>query len=310
MAEYDVIIIGGGPAGLTAGLYTSRARLRTLLLERHLLGGQILTSPLVENYPGFSQGVSGDRIVDEMVKQATRFDVEIKTETATSIKDSDKGGKVVRTNKGSHKALAIILAMGAEPNRLNVPGEDRLNGKGVSYCATCDGPLFKDKEVIVVGGGDTAVEDAIFLTTFCSKVNVVHRRDQLRATKIIQERAFQNKKINFIWNTVVTEISGEQKVENVKLKNVKTGEEKTLLTNGVFMGIGLSPNTNIVKGLLEMDEKGCIITNDDMVTSREGIFAVGDCRKRSFHQMVNACGEGATAAYSAQKYIEDLKCGS
>ena len=307
MAEYDVIIIGGGPAGLTAGLYTSRARIRTLLLERHLPGGQILTSPLVENYPGFSQGVSGDRIVDEMVKQATRFDVEIKTETATSIEDLGKDGKVVKTDKGSHKALAIILAMGAEPNRLNVPGEDRLSGKGVSYCATCDGPLFKDKEVIVVGGGDTAVEDAIFLTTFCSKVNVVHRRDQLRATKIIQERAFQNKKINFIWNTVVTEISGEQKVENVKLKNIKTGEEKTLPTSGVFMGIGLSPNTNIVKGLLEMDEKDCIITNDDMVTSREGIFAAGDCRKRSFHQMVNACGEGATAAYSAQKYIEDLK---
>ena len=307
MAEYDVIIIGGGPAGLTAGLYTSRARLRTLLLERHLPGGQILTSPLVENYPGFSQGVSGDRIVDEMVKQATRFDVEIKTETATSIEDLGKDGKVVKTDKGSHKALAIILAMGAEPNRLNVPGEDRLSGKGVSYCATCDGPLFKDKEVIVVGGGDTAVEDAIFLTTFCSKVNVVHRRDQLRATKIIQERAFQNKKINFIWDTVVTEILGEQKVENVKLKNIKTGEEKTLPTSGVFMGIGLSPNTNIVKGLLEMDEKDCIITNDDMVTSREGIFAAGDCRKRSFHQMVNACGEGATAAYSAQKYIEDLK---
>jgi len=307
MAEYDVIIIGGGPAGLTAGLYTSRARIRTLLLERPLPGGQILTSPLVENYPGFSQGVSGDRIVDEMVKQATRFDVEIKTETATSIEDLGKDGKVVKTDKGSHKALAIILAMGAEPNRLNVPGEDRLSGKGVSYCATCDGPLFKDKEVIVVGGGDTAVEDAIFLTTFCSKVNVVHRRDQLRATKIIQERAFQNKKINFIWDTVVTEILGEQKVENVKLKNIKTGEEKTLPTSGVFMGIGLSPNTNIVKGLLEMDEKDCIITNDDMVTSREGIFAAGDCRKRSFHQMVNACGEGATAAYSAQKYIEDLK---
>lgn len=307
MAEYDVIIIGGGPAGLTAGLYTSRARLRTLLLERHLPGGQILTSPLVENYPGFSQGISGDRIVDEMVKQATRFDVEIKTETAISIEDLGKDGKVVRTNKDSHKALAIILAMGAEPIRLNVQGEDRLNGKGVSYCATCDGPLFKDKEVIVVGGGDTAVEDAIFLTTFCSKVNVVHRRDQLRATKIIQERAFQNKKINFIWNTVVTEISGEQKVEDVKLKNVKTGEEKTLPTNGVFMGIGLSPNTDIVKGLLEMDEKGCIITNDDMVTSREGIFAAGDCKKRSFHQMVNACGEGATAAYSAQKYIESYR---
>lgn len=307
MADYDVIIIGGGPAGLTAGLYAARARLKTLLLERLIPGGQILASPLVENYPGFAQGVSGEKVVDEMVRQATRFDLKIKTETAISIEDLGKEGKVVKTNKGSHKALAIILAMGADPNKLNVPGEDRLNGKGVSYCATCDAPLFKDKEVVVVGGGDTAVEDAIFLTTFCPRVNVVHRRDQLRATKIIQERAFGNKKINFIWNTVVTQILGEQKVEKVKLKNVKTQEEQIFPTSGVFVGIGLNPNTAIAKGLVEMDEKNYIITNENMVTSREGIFAAGDCRKRLFLQMINACGEGATAAFSAQKYIEVLK---
>lgn len=307
MADYDVIIIGGGPAGLTAGLYAARARLKTLLLERLLPGGQILTSLFVENYPGFSEGISGEKIIDEMVKQATRFGLEIKTETAIGIEDLGKERKVVKTNKGSHKALAIILAMGADANKLNVPGEDKLNGRGVSYCATCDGPLFKDKEIVIIGGGDTAVEDAIFLTTFCPKVNVVHRRNQLRATRIIQERAFQNKKINFIWNSVVTEILGEEKVEKVKLKNVKTGEERIFPTSGVFVGVGLSPNTGIVKGLVEMDEKNYIITDDNMVTSRSGIFAAGDCRKRSFLQMVNACGEGATAEYSAQKYIENIR---
>lgn len=307
MADYDVVIIGGGPAGLTAGIYTARARLKTLLLERLFPGGQILTSPLVENYPGFAQGVSGEAIVNEMVKQATRLGLEIKTEATISIEDHGQEGKVVKTNRGSYKALAIILTMGADPSKLNVPGEEKLGGKGVSHCATCDAPLFRDKEVIVVGGGDTAVEDAIFLTTFCRRVKVVHRRDQLRATKILQERAFQNKKINFIWNTVVAEILGQDKVEKVKLKNVKTGEEAIVPTDGVFVGVGLSPNTDIAKGLVEMDEKNYILTNDDMVTSREGIFAAGDCRKRLFHQMVNACGEGATAAYSAQKYIENLK---
>lgn len=307
MADYDVVIIGGGPAGLTAGIYTARARLKTLLLERLFPGGQILTSPLVENYPGFAQGVSGEAIVNEMVKQATRLGLEIKTETTISIEDYGQDGKVVKTNSGSYKALAIILATGASPSKLNVPGEDKLKGKGVSYCATCDAPLFRDKEVIVVGGGDTAIEDAIFLTTFCRSVKVVHRRDQLRATKVLQERAFQNKKINFIWNTVVTEILGQDKVEKVKLKNVKTGKEVIVPTDGIFVGVGLNPNTDIVRGLVEMDEKNYILTNDDMVTSREGIFAAGDCRRRSFRQMINACGEGATAAYSAQKYIENIR---
>lgn len=307
MADHDLIIIGGGPAGLTAGIYASRARLKTLLLEKALPGGQILSSPLVENYPGLAEGISGAKMIEEMVGQAERFGTEIRTEAAVSVEDPGNKGKTVKTDRGSYKALTVIFAMGATYSKLNVPGEDKLSGRGVSYCATCDGPLFKNKEVVVVGGGDTAIEEALFLTKFCAKVNIVHRRDELRATKILQERAFANKKINIIWNSVATEILGGQKVESVMLKDVKANKETLLATSGVFLAVGFTPHTELASGLVKTDEKGYIITNDDMETSREGLFAAGDCRKKLLRQVVSACGDGATAAFAAQKYIEKLK---
>ncbi len=245
MADYDLIIIGGGPAGLTAGIYASRARLKTLLLEKMLPGGQILSSPLIENYPGLTKGISGAKMIEEMVGQAGRFGTEVRTETAVSVEDSGNKGKTVKTDKDSYKALTVIFAMGATYSKLNVPGEDKLSGRGVSYCATCDGPLFRDKEVVVVGGGDTAIEEALFLTKFCAKVNIIHRRDELRATKILQERAFANQKISIIWNSVATEILGEQKVESVMLKDVKTNKETLLATSGVFLAVGFTPHTEL-----------------------------------------------------------------
>ncbi len=307
MADYDVIIIGGGPAGLTAGIYASRARLKTLLLERMMPGGQILTSPLLENYPGFPEGVPGIQIIEEIVKQGERFGLTAKIEPVISIEDKGKGAKTARTDKDTHKAAAVIFAMGASYAKLAVPGEGKLGGRGVSYCATCDGPLFKNKDVVVVGGGDTAIEEALFLAKFCAKVSVVHRRSELRAAKILQERAFANKKINFVWDSVVAEISGDQRVEGVKVRNAKTGEERAIASHGVFIAVGFKPHTELAKGLVEMDEKGYIITKDDMSTSREGFFAAGDCRKKLLYQFVTACGDGATAAFAAQKYIEQLQ---
>jgi len=307
MADYDVIIIGGGPAGLTAGIYASRARLKTLLLEKMMPGGQILTSPYLENYPGFSEGVSGAHIIEEIVKQSKRFGLEIRTESAVSVDNREDSVKVIKTDNGTHKTSAVIFAMGASYLKLDVPGEDRLSGRGVSYCATCDGPLFKNKEVVVVGGGDTAIEESIFLAGFCAKVSVVHRRNELRAAKILQERAMTNKKINFIWDSVVTEITGDQKIEAVRIKNVKTGEEKIAAIQGVFVAVGFKPHTEIAKTLVETDEKGYIVTKDDMSTSQRGLFAAGDCRKKLLYQFVTACGDGATAAFAAQRYIESFK---
>ncbi|MFA5335605.1 MAG: thioredoxin-disulfide reductase [Candidatus Omnitrophota bacterium] len=303
MPDYDVVIIGGGPAGLTAGIYASRARLKSLLLEKMMPGGQILTSPLLENYPGFSEGVAGPGVIEEMVKQAERFGLEIKTGEVTKI--GEKGDKkAVSSDTGEYGASAVIFAMGASYSKLGVPGEEKLGGRGVSYCATCDGPLYKNKEVAVVGGGDTAIEEALHLTKFCSKVYVIHRRNELRATKILQERALAEKKINIIWDSIVTEILGTSRVEGVMAKNVKTSEQKIVPVSGVFLAVGFTPHTGIAKGLVATDDKGYIITDDDMAASRAGFFAAGDCRKKLLRQFVTACGDGATAAFAAQKYIE------
>ncbi|MDP2928845.1 MAG: thioredoxin-disulfide reductase [Candidatus Omnitrophota bacterium] len=307
---YDILIIGGGPAGLTAGIYSSRARMKTLLLEKMICGGQMLTADLVENFPGFPRGAKGPELADLMLKQAEAFGLEISIRDVSKIilKENEKDSFVIETAEGDiFKALSIIIAAGANWNALGVPGEDKLRGRGVSYCATCDGPLFKNKDVVVVGGGDTALGEAIFLTRFVGKVTVVHRRDKLRATKIIQERAFSNKKIELCLESVVTEIIGTNKVEGIRVKNVSTNEEKIIKTDGVFVLIGLSPNSNVFKGMLKLDEKGYIESDEEMRTSVDGIFVCGDTRKKLLRQVVTAAGEGATAAVSAGHYVERLK---
>jgi len=307
---YDILIIGGGPAGLTAGIYSARSRMKTLLLEKTACGGQILMADVIENFPGFPRGTSGPDLAGLMLKQAEAFGLEISTRDVNKISVSENGKDpfVVETIEGDTlKTLSIIVATGANWNALGVPGEDKLKGRGVSYCATCDGPLFKNKEVVVVGGGDTALGDAIFLTRFANKVTVVHRRDRLRATRIVQEKAFVNKKIEFCLKSVVTEIAGDNKVEGVKVKDISTNKEKTIKADGVFVLIGLSPNSGIFKGLLKLDKKNYIESDEEMKTSVDGIFVCGDVRKKSLRQVVTAAGEGATAAVSAGRYVEKLK---
>jgi thioredoxin reductase (NADPH) len=307
---YDIIIIGGGPAGLTAGIYSARARMNTLLLEKMIPGGQMLMADLIENFPGFPHGTKGPDLADLMLKQAEAAGLEISTLEAKKItlKKNERDPFVIETAEGStFNALSIIISTGAHWNALGVPGEEKLRGRGVSYCATCDGPLFKDKDIVVVGGGDTALGDAIFLARFANKVTVVHRRDKLRAAKILQERALMNKKIELCLESVVTEITGNAKVEGIKVRNVSTNEEKPIKADGVFVLIGLSPNSGIFKGLLELDENGYIRSDEDMRTSVDGILACGDVRKKSLRQIVTAAGEGATAAVSAGHYVERLK---
>ncbi|MCX5668139.1 MAG: FAD-dependent oxidoreductase [Candidatus Omnitrophica bacterium] len=355
---YDIIIIGGGPAGLTAGIYSARARMKALLLEKMICGGQVLMADLIENFPGFPRGTKGPELADLMLKQAEAVGLEISTrdvkkitlkpfdtstfrlrsgsmvsnvepstgsvssratsrddkssglypEQGRGIKKNEKDPFVIETAEGdAFKALSVIISTGANWNALGVPGEERLRGRGVSYCATCDGPLFKNKDIVVVGGGDTALGDAIFLTRFANKVTVVHRRDKLRAAKILQERALMNKKIELCLKSVVTGITGDARVEGIKIKNVSTNEETAIRADGVFVLVGLSPNSGIFKGLLELDEKGYIISDEDMRTSVDGIFACGDVRKKSLRQIVTAAGEGATAAVSAEHYVERLK---
>ena len=305
-ADYDLVIIGGGPAGLTAGLYASRARLNVLMVEKTAPGGQVLVSDWIENYPGFPEGIGGYDLVAKMAEQAKRFGLNIETNEVLSLDLSDQVKKIELTDK-SITALSIIIATGASPSKLGVPGEDIFTGKGVSFCATCDGPFFKDSVVAAVGGGDTAVQESIFLTKFAKKVYLIHRRDELRATKILRERAIANDKIEFVFDSVVTAIGGGlTNVEKVNVKNVKTGEEKEIQADGCFIWVGILPNTSFLKNTLKVDENGFIIADYNMETSVPGVFAAGDVRNTPLRQIVTSVGDAAIAAFSAEHYIEDM----
>ena len=301
---YDVIIIGGGGAGLTAALYTSRANLSTLLFEKLIPGGQIASTDLVENFPGFTEGVLGPDIAQKMEAQAKRYGTEFVFEEVKKIIKNGNSFEI-KGDENVFRGKSVILAMGASFRTLGVPNEKEFTGKGVSYCATCDGAFFKGKEIVVVGGGDSALQEGIFLTRFASKVTVIHRRDKLRASPILQERAKTNAKIHFIWDTVIDKIEGASKVEAVLLKNVKTQTVERFRTDGVFIFIGHDPNTSWVKGFVDMDEKGYIVTGDSLSTSVSGVFAAGEVRKGSVKQLVAACGEGCEAALAAQAYLEE-----
>lgn len=305
MADYEVVIIGGGPAGLTAGLYAARAGLKTVLLERGMFGGQIVNAQKVENYPGFPDGISGFDLVSLMHQQATKYGLEILTAEVTGINPGKPHS--ILTGDGNYKASAVIIGAGSEYTRLGVEGEEQFVGRGVSYCATCDGAFFKNVEVAVVGGGDTAITDAIELTQYASTVYVIHRRDQLRASQILQQRAFANPKLKFIWDSVVEEVTGEAMVKALKLKNVKTGEVSTLPVAGVFVAIGVKPNSQPFADMVKIEETGNIIVDSTMVTSVPGIYAIGDIRNASARQVSTAVGDGATAAINAFKYIREQK---
>jgi len=302
--NYDVIIIGGGPAGLTAGIYTSRARLNSLLIEKGLTGGQIANAELVENFPGFPEGVGGIELGERMQQQASKYGLQITTAEVTGL-ELQEGQKVVRTSQGDFTGRAVIIAGGSQFQKLGVPGEEDFTGKGVSYCATCDAPFFTEQSVAVVGGGDAAITEAIYLTKFASRVTVIHRRNQLRATAIMQERAFAEPKIELLWDTTVDAIEGEGFVKRLRLNNVKTGEKSTLEINGVFIAIGFMPDTEYLKGIVPLDVAGHIVTNEKMETEIPGIYAAGDIRSNSGRQAITAAGDGATAAIYAEKYLSE-----
>lgn len=299
---HDLIIIGAGPAGLTAALYAGRFKLDTRIFEKMSIGGQILLSPAIENYPGFPEGLSTFDLIDKFKKQVEDLGLVIEDKEAVEIAPEDNF-YLVKTKEGHFKTKAVIISSGAHPKKLNVKGEDEFIGRGVSYCATCDGPLFKDKDIVVVGGGDRAIEDAIFLASYVNTIYLVHRRDAFRAAKIIVDKLKDNPKIRFVLNSVVEEIVGSNKVDGVKIKDALTLKESLIDCQGIFIFVGIIPETGFIKNILETDELGFIITDQTMRTSREGIFACGDCVRKTLYQVINACGDGAVAADSAYRFI-------
>ncbi|MBW2485681.1 MAG: thioredoxin-disulfide reductase [Deltaproteobacteria bacterium] len=304
--DYQLIILGGGPAGLTAGLYAARDRLKVLLVEKGVVGGQVLVTDWIDNYPGFPEGVTGSELVEKMAAQAARFELETKNGNVVKINLTDEIKKLILESGEELTCQALIICTGARPNKLGIAGEDEFTGKGVSYCATCDGPFYRDQEILVVGGGDTAIQEAEFLTKFARKVTVVHRRDTLRATKILQEKAFANERIDFIWNSNVVAIEGEKEVERVKLRNID-GEEKEIAASGVFILIGTIPNNEMLPlEKLGADEYGFIKTDDDMRTKVPGVMAAGDIRSKTVRQIINGAGEGAVAAIASEHYLSGL----
>jgi thioredoxin reductase (NADPH) len=307
--EYDVIIIGAGLAGLSAAIYTSRSNRRTLVVEKALPGGQIALTSEVENYPGFEEGVLGPDLGEKLERQAARFGTEVlvTTEvTAIEIGGSGRPRRVLTADGNEYTAPALILAMGAEHRKLGAPGEDRLASRGVSYCAVCDGAFFRNQTVVVVGGGDSALDEGLYLTKYAARVIIVHRRDELRASKILQKRAFNNPKVEFIWNTVVTAVNGEEKVESVALRHLQTGEESVLPCQGVFIYVGYHPQSDLVKDVLEVDAEGYICTDAHMRTTIPGVFAVGDLRTETVRQAATATGDGVVAALAADEYLNTL----
>jgi len=304
METRQLAIVGAGPAGLTAGLYAARARLDVVLLEQLSPGGQMLTTDMVENWPGDVEGVSGFDLSERMRAHAAKFGLEFQGAEITGI--SGQGGhKVLATPDGEIRAKAVILCPGASPRKLGVPGEVELTGKGVSYCGTCDGPFYREQEVACVGGGDTAAEEAVFLTKFAKKVYLIHRRDELRATGVLAERVLANPQIEVLWSQVPVAFQGESGVESVRLKKVADGEEYDLAVTGAFVFVGTDPNTKFLNGAVDTDQWGFILTDGDQLTSMPGVFAAGDCCAKLLRQIVTAAGEGATAAYAAQRYLEE-----
>lgn len=303
--KYQLIIVGGGPAGLTAGLYSARGGLKVLLIEKEVIGGQIANADRVDNYPGFPEGISGFELARLIHQQATNHGLETMSGEVTGL-TSRYGSNIVNTAEGDFIAQAVIIAGGSQFRKLEVPGEGEFLGKGVSYCATCDGPLFRDKAVAVVGGGDTAVTDALSLSKFASSVKVIHRRNQLRASKVLQRKAQTEPKIEFIWDSVVTEVKGKEKLTDLVLKNTKNDTISLVAVDGVFVAIGLVPNTEYLRGVLPLDEGGYIITTELMETTVPGIFAAGDIRHNSVKQAIVAAGNGAVAALSAEWFIDSL----
>jgi thioredoxin reductase (NADPH) len=305
-ADYDLVIIGGGPAGLTAGLYAARAKLNVLLLEKVAIGGQILSTDWIENYPGFPEGLSGSQLIEKMEQQARNFGLKIENELVISTDFSNRI-KAIKLNGKTITAYSVIIATGASPSKIGIPGEDIFFGKGVSFCATCDAPFYKNRIVAAVGGGDTAVQESIYLTKFAKKVYLIHRRDKLRAVPLLQERAFANDKIEFIWDSVVTDIKGGlTNVEKIIVKNLKTNESRELFVDGCFIWVGIRPNTEFLTKEVKLDQNGFISVNSNMETTVAGVYAVGDVRNTPLRQVVTAAGDAAIAAFSAQHYIESI----
>ena len=304
-ADYDIVIVGGGAAGLSAALYAGRASLKTLMLEKLGCGGQILLTGAIENYPGFPDGILGPELSQRMCDQASRYGAEIRYEEVESLDHLERAVKTVTTGDGAYTAKTVIVTAGGSHKKLGIPGEEEFSGRGVSYCAVCDANFFRGEDVVVVGGGDAAMDEGNYLSSIVNKVTVIHRRDQLRASPILQERSFANPKMDFLWSHVVEEIKGNEIVEAAIVKDLKTGKVYDYPTAAAFIYIGFTPNIDFLQGELELDESGCVVTDIAMAASKPGVFAAGDIRSGSFRQLGSAVGDGITAALSAYHYIQN-----